>query len=60
MRSIQAYYKKQLADAYKYKTQHSADYSDITDRFDEYVQKKQRLDKTIAYLEEVEIAAEKK
>lgn len=60
MRSSQAYYKKQLADAYKFKTQHSADYSDFTDRFDEYVQKKERLDKAIAYLEEVEIAAVKK
>ena len=60
MRSSQACFKKQLADAFKFKTQHSADYSDFTDRFDEYVQKKERLDKAIAYLEEVEIAAVKK
>ncbi len=36
MRSSQAFYKKHLVDAYKFKTQHSADYSDFTDRFDEY------------------------
>ena len=59
MRSSQAYYKKQLADAYKFKTQHSADYSDFTDRFDEYAHKKRRLDEAIAYLEEVKMAAEK-
>jgi septal ring factor EnvC (AmiA/AmiB activator) len=58
MRSNQAYYGKQLADAYKFKTQHSADYSDFTDRFDEYAQKKRRLDEAIAYLEEIKLAVE--
>ena len=59
MLSSQAYYKKQLAEAYKFKTQYSADYSDFTDRFDEYALKKQRLDQAIAYLEKVKMAAEK-
>jgi hypothetical protein len=58
MRSSQSYYRKQLADAYKFKTQHSADYSDFTDRFDEYAHKKERLDGAIAYLEEIRLAVE--
>ena len=58
MRSSQAYYGKQLADAYKFKTQHSADYSDFTYRIDEYAHKKERLDGAIAYLEEIKLAVE--
>ena len=58
MRSGQAFYMKQLSDAFKFKTQHSADYSDFTDRFDEYAQNKERIDEAIAYLEEIKLAVE--
>jgi hypothetical protein len=57
MRSGRAFYQIQLRDAYAFKMQSGADYSDFTDRFDEYARKERELGVAISYLEEMIEAA---
>jgi hypothetical protein len=57
LQSSHAFYKRQLNEAYAFKRSTGADYSDFTDRFDEYAGKKHELDQTIAYLREIVAAA---
>ena len=53
MKSSRAYFKNELAEAFSFKTQHGADYSDFTDRFDDNARMVRELDLAIAYLEEL-------
>lgn len=53
MRWNRDYYQKQIDDAYNFKVQTGADYSDFTDKFDDYVRLKNQLRAAIAYLEEI-------
>lgn len=57
MGSSKAYYQKRLQDAFNFKMQSGADYSDFTDRFDEYARKKHDLGTAISYLEKIIEAA---
>ena len=51
MENSRAFYRKQLNDAYQFKIQTGADYSDFTDRYDEYARMERRLSEAIRYLE---------
>ncbi len=53
MQASQAFYKGQLNAAYAFKMQSGADYSDFTDRFDDYARRHRDLGVSIAYLEEI-------
>lgn len=53
MQSSQAYYKGQLDEAFAFKMRHGADYSDFTDRFDDYARMHRELGMAIAYVEEI-------
>ena len=53
MRSSRSFYAGQINQAFNFKQQTGADYSDFTDRFDEYARMKRELAVTIAYLEEI-------
>jgi hypothetical protein len=55
--SSRAFYQGQLNAAYAFKQQHSADYSDFTDRFDDYARMRRDLGAAISYLEEIIQAA---
>lgn len=57
MQSSQAYYKRQLDEAFAFKTRHGADYSDFTDRFDDYARMHRELGTAIACVEEIIEAA---
>lgn len=57
MKSSQAYYQKQLDDAFNFKMKSRADYSDFTDRFDDYARMHRDLGMAISYLEEIIEAA---
>lgn len=57
MQSSRAFYQGQLNAAFAFKTQTGADYSDFTDRFDEYARMHRDLGVVIAYLEEIVAAA---
>ena len=59
MQSSRAYYKKQLAEAFAFKMQSGADYSDFTNRFDDNARMERQLGEAISYLEEIIEAAEK-
>jgi hypothetical protein len=56
--SSRAFYQGQLNAAYAFKQQHGADYSDFTDRFDEYARRRHDLSAAITYLEKIIEAAE--
>jgi hypothetical protein len=58
LQASRAFYKRQLADAYAFKTQHGAGYSDFTDRFDEYARMDRDLGVVISYLEGIIAAAQ--
>ena len=58
MQSSRAYYKKQLDEAFAFKMQTGADYSDFTDRFDDNARLNRELGQAISYLEEIIEAAE--
>ena len=58
MQSSRAYYKKQLDEAFAFKMQTGADYSDFTDRFDDNARMNRELGQAIAYLEEIIEAVE--
>ena len=60
MQSSRAYYRKQLNEAFAFKTRHGADYSDFTDRFDDYARMDRELGVAISYLEEILEAAEER
>ncbi len=51
IRSSRAYYKRQIDDAFAFKMQTGADYSDFSDRFDDYVRMERQLAEAISYLE---------
>lgn len=53
MQSSRAYYQKQLNEAFAFKSQTGADYSDFTDRFDDYARMNRELAQAISYLEEI-------
>ncbi len=53
MQSSRASYRKQLNDAYTFKKQTGADYSDFTDRFDDYARMERQLNASIRYIEEI-------
>jgi hypothetical protein len=57
LQSSRAFYQGQINEAFRFKQQTGADYSDFTDRFDEYARMKQELGVAIAYLEKVIAAA---
>jgi hypothetical protein len=59
MRSSRAYYRKQLNEAFAFKMQTGADYSDFTDRFDDNARMDRELGQAISYLEKIIEAAEK-
>jgi hypothetical protein len=53
MRSSRSFYCQQINDAYRFKQQTGADYSDFTDRFDEYTRMERGLSRAIAYVTEI-------
>ena len=59
MRSSRAFYQKQISEAYTFKRQSGADYSDFTDRFDDIARMERELGQSIAYLEEIVAAADR-
>ena len=59
MRSSRAFYKKQLNEAFAFKSRYGADYSDFTDRFDDYARMERELGVAISYLEKILEAVEK-
>jgi hypothetical protein len=56
--SSRAYYRKQLNQAFNFKQQTGADYSDFTDRFDDDARMERELGQAIAYLQEITAAVE--
>ncbi len=58
MRSSQVYHQKQLDEAFAFKTRFGADYSDFTDRFDDYARMNRELSVAICYVEEIIKAVE--
>jgi hypothetical protein len=58
MQSSRAFYKKQLSEAFNFKMQTGADYSDFTDRHDDYARMERELGEAIAYLEKIVEALE--
>jgi hypothetical protein len=59
MRSSRAFYQKQINEAYAFKRQSGADYSDFSDRFDDIARMEHELGLSIAYLEEIVAAADR-
>jgi hypothetical protein len=53
MLASRAFHQQQLNQAFNFKMQTGADYSDFTDRFDEHALMKRRLDTAITYLGEI-------
>jgi hypothetical protein len=58
MRSSRAFYQKQINEAYAFKRQSGADYSDFADRFDDIARMERELGQSIAYLEEIMATAD--
>ncbi len=58
LQSSRAYYKRQLDEAFAFKMQTGADYSDFTDRFDDNARMHRELGQAISYLGEIMEAAE--
>jgi hypothetical protein len=58
MQSSRAYYRQQLNQAFNFKQQTGADYSDFTDRFDDDARMERELGQAIAYLQEIKAAIE--
>ena len=57
MQASQAFYQGQINAAYSFKQNSGADYSDFTDRFDDYVRMRDDLGRAIAYMQEIMAAA---
>jgi chromosome segregation ATPase len=53
LQSSRAFYRSQLNQAFAFKQQTGADYSDFTDRHDEYARMERELREAIAYLERI-------
>ena len=53
METSRSFYRKQLNAAFAFRMQTGADYSDFTDRFDEYAGKERGLREAIGYLAKV-------
>jgi hypothetical protein len=53
LQSSRSFYAGQINQAFNFKQQTGADYSDFTERFDEYARMKRELGVAIAYLEKV-------
>ena len=53
LRQSRAFYKKQITAAFNFKTRTGADYSDFTDKFDDYVRMERLLGEGIKYLEQI-------
>jgi hypothetical protein len=53
LQSSRAYYKRQLDEAFAFKMQTGADYSDFTDRFDDNARMHRELGQAISYLGEI-------
>jgi len=51
--SSRSYYRKQLNQAFNFEMQTGADYSDFTDRHDDYAGMERRLSEAIAYLQSI-------
>jgi hypothetical protein len=58
LESSRAFYRKQLSAAFAFKQQTGADYTDFTDRYDEYARMERELGKAVAYLKQIAEAAE--
>ena len=58
LQSSRAYYRKQLNEAFAFKMQTGADYSDFTDRFDDNARMDRELGQAISYLDKIIKAAE--
>ena len=58
MQSSRGYYKRQLDEAFAFKMQTGADYSEFTDRFDDNARMHRELGQAVAYLEEIVAAVE--
>ena len=57
LQSSRAFYQKQLNDAFAFKMQTGANYSDFTDRFDDYARTHRDLGVAISYIDEIIEAA---
>jgi hypothetical protein len=53
MRKSHAFYKSQIIAAFNFKSQTGADYSDFTDKFDDYARAERLLGEAIRYLEQI-------
>jgi hypothetical protein len=53
LRKSHSFYNSQITAAYNFKTRTGADYSDFTDKFDDYVRMKRLLGEAIKYLEQI-------
>jgi hypothetical protein len=53
MQASHAFYQGQINQAFNFKQQTGADYSDFTERFDEYARMKRALGEAIAYVQEI-------
>ena len=53
LRQSHVFYQKQITAAYNFKIRTGADYSDFTDKFDDYVRMKRLLSEAISYLEQI-------
>ena len=58
MQASRGTYKRQLDEAFAFKMQTGADYSDFTDRFDDNARMYRELGQAVAYLEEIVAAVE--
>ena len=53
LQSSRAHYRKRLNEAFNFKVQTGADYSDFTDRFDDDARAERDLAQAISYLEKI-------
>lgn len=53
LRKSRGFYRKQINAAYNFKQQTGADYSDFSDKFDDYVRMERLLNSAIRYLEQI-------
>ena len=53
LRQSHSFYKNQITAAFNFKSRTGADYSDFTDKFDDYVRMERLLGEAIKYLEHI-------
>jgi hypothetical protein len=51
--SSRDFYQGQINEAFRFKSQTGADYSDFTDRFDEYSRSLRRLKRSVSYVQQI-------